>query len=105
MRGRGAAINVNDAAQVEAVVAGIQEQHGEIAILVNNAGITRDNLLARMKEDEWDAIMATNLKSVYRLARLVLRQRRKKAPKRACHHEARAVLTPVFGPAPTSRND
>ena len=72
-RGRGAVMNVNDAAQVEAVVTGIQQEFGAVAILVNNAGITRDNLLARMKEEEWDAIMATNLKSVYRLSRLVLR--------------------------------
>ena len=73
IRGRGAAMNVNDAAQVEAVVAAVQEQFGDIAILVNNAGITRDNLLARMKDEEWDDIMATNLKSVFRLSRLVLR--------------------------------
>jgi len=73
IRGRGAAMNVNDAAQVEAVVAAVQEQFGDIAILVNNAGITRDNLLARMKDEEWDDIMETNLKSVYRLSRVVLR--------------------------------
>jgi 3-oxoacyl-[acyl-carrier protein] reductase len=72
-RGRGYAMDVNDAAQVEATLAAIQQQHGEIAILVNNAGITRDNLLMRMKDDEWDAIMATNLKSVYRLSKAVIR--------------------------------
>ena len=51
----------------------IQKQFGDIAILVNNAGVTRDNLLVRMKDEEWDEIMATDLKSVYRLSKLVLR--------------------------------
>ena len=73
IRGRGAAMNVNDAAQVEAVVSAAQQQFGDIAILVNNAGITRDNLLVRMKDEEWDDIMETDLKSVYRLCRLLLR--------------------------------
>ena len=73
VKGAGFALNVNDAAQVEAVVAAVQKQCGEIAILVNNAGITRDNLLLRMKDDEWDDVMSTNLKSVYRLSKLVIR--------------------------------
>jgi 3-oxoacyl-[acyl-carrier protein] reductase len=51
----------------------IRKQFGDIAILVNNAGITRDNLLVRMKDEEWDDIMATDLKSVYRLSRTALR--------------------------------
>ncbi len=72
-RGQGYAMDVNEAAQIEATLGAIQQQHGEIAILVNNAGITRDNLLMRMKDDEWDAIMATNLKSVYRLSKAVVR--------------------------------
>jgi 3-oxoacyl-[acyl-carrier protein] reductase len=71
--GGGLVMNVNDAAQVDTALAAIRERHGEIAILVNNAGITRDNLLMRMKDDEWDDIMATNLKSVYRLSKAVLR--------------------------------
>jgi 3-oxoacyl-[acyl-carrier protein] reductase len=71
--GAGYAMDVNDAAQVEAVLAAIQQQWGDIAILVNNAGITRDNLLMRMKDEEWDAIMSTNLKSVYRLSKAVIR--------------------------------
>src|SRR5262249_46870689 len=71
-KGIGTVMNVNDAAQVEAAVTAVQEQLGDIGILVNNAGITRDNLLVRMKDDEWDEIMATDLKSVYRLSRLVL---------------------------------
>jgi 3-oxoacyl-[acyl-carrier protein] reductase len=71
--GRGLALNVTDAASVEAVISAIQAEYGEIAILVNNAGITRDNLLMRMKDDEWDDIIATNLTSVFRLSRAVLR--------------------------------
>ena len=58
---------------VEAAVAAVQKQCGDIAILVNNAGITRDNLLLRMKDEEWDDIMSTNLKSVYKLSKLVIR--------------------------------
>ena len=73
IKGAGFAMNVNDAAQVEATIAAVQKQCGDIAILVNNAGITRDNLLLRMKDEEWDDIMSTNLKSVYRLSKLVLR--------------------------------
>ena len=73
IKGAGFSMNVNDAAQVEATLAAVQKQCGDIAILVNNAGITRDNLLLRMKEEEWDDIMSTNLKSVYRLSKLVLR--------------------------------
>jgi 3-oxoacyl-[acyl-carrier protein] reductase len=73
IKGAGFTLNVNDGAQIEAVVAAVQKQCGDIAILVNNAGITRDNLLLRMKEEEWDDILSTNLKSVYRLSKLVLR--------------------------------
>ncbi|MBI4206210.1 MAG: 3-oxoacyl-ACP reductase FabG [Betaproteobacteria bacterium] len=73
IKGMGLAMNVNDVAQVEAALASIQQQFGDIAILVNNAGITRDNLLLRMKDEEWDDIMSTNLKAVYRLSKLVLR--------------------------------
>ena len=71
--GAGIALDVTDAAAVEAALAGIEAKHGAVTILVNNAGITRDNLLLRMKDDEWDAIMATNLKPAYRLAKAVLR--------------------------------
>ncbi|MGE5523985.1 MAG: 3-oxoacyl-ACP reductase FabG [Rhodospirillaceae bacterium] len=72
-QGRGCVLNVNDGAQTEATLAEIQRAYGDIAILVNNAGITRDNLLLRMKDEEWDSIMSTNLKSAYRLSKLVLR--------------------------------
>jgi 3-oxoacyl-[acyl-carrier protein] reductase len=73
VKGAGMALNVNDTAQTEAVLAAIRSQFGEIGILVNNAGITRDNLLARMSDEEWDDILATNLTSVFRLSRAVLR--------------------------------
>jgi len=73
VKGTGIPLNVNDAQQVESAIATIQKQSGEIAILVNNAGVTRDNLLVRMKDEEWDEIMATDLKSVYRFSKLVLR--------------------------------
>ena len=71
--GAGYAMDVNDGTQTEAVLEAIRQQWGDIAILVNNAGITRDNLLMRMKDEEWDAIMSTNLKSVYRLSKAVIR--------------------------------
>ncbi len=73
IKGAGFALDVNDKEQVAAVLDAIQKQFGDIAVLVNNAGITRDNLLMRMKEDEWDAIMETNLKSVFRMSQAVLR--------------------------------
>jgi 3-oxoacyl-[acyl-carrier protein] reductase len=73
IKGAGWVLDVNNAQQVDAVVTDIRKRFGEIAILVNNAGVTRDNLLVRMKDEEWDEIMATNLKSVYRLCKLVLR--------------------------------
>jgi 3-oxoacyl-[acyl-carrier protein] reductase len=72
-KGMGLIMNVNDAAQVDTALAATRDRYGEIGILVNNAGITRDNLLMRMKDDEWDDIMATNLKSVYRLSKAVVR--------------------------------
>jgi len=73
VKGAGFAMNVNDSAQVEATLAEITRRFGDIAILVNNAGITRDNLLLRMKDDEWDDILSTNLKSVFKLSKAVLR--------------------------------
>jgi 3-oxoacyl-[acyl-carrier protein] reductase len=73
IKGTGMKLNVNDAVQIEHVLKAIQEKFGDIAILVNNAGITRDNLLIRMKDEEWDEIMETDLKSVFRLSRAVLR--------------------------------
>ena len=71
--GIGMKLDVTDAAATEAVLKDIEGRFGAIAILVNNAGVTRDNLLLRMKEEEWDAIMATNLTPVYRLSKAVMR--------------------------------
>jgi 3-oxoacyl-[acyl-carrier protein] reductase len=71
--GTGMTLDVTDGAAVDAVLAAIEKRYGAVTILVNNAGITRDNLLLRMKDDEWDAIMATNLKPVFRLAKGVMR--------------------------------
>lgn len=71
--GEGMVLNVADGESVDSVLKAISEKYGAIEVLVNNAGITRDNLTMRMKEDEWDDIMTTNLKSVYRLSKGVLR--------------------------------
>ena len=71
--GTGVKLDVRDAAATEAVVKDVESRFGAIAILVNNAGVTRDNLLLRMKDDEWDAILATNLTPVYRLSKAVMR--------------------------------
>jgi 3-oxoacyl-[acyl-carrier protein] reductase len=71
--GAGIAMNVNDIEQVDAALAAVQQKYGDVAIMVNNAGITRDNLLLRMKDEEWDEIMGTNLRSVFWLSRRVLR--------------------------------
>lgn len=73
VKGGGMKLDVTAAAEVDAVIAAIGAQYGDVGILVNNAGITRDNLLMRMKDEEWDDIMATNLTSVFRLSRAVLR--------------------------------
>ena len=73
VKGGGMKLDVCNAAEVDAVIAAIEKDFGAIGILVNNAGITRDNLLMRMKDEEWDEIMATNLTSVFRLSRAVLR--------------------------------
>jgi 3-oxoacyl-[acyl-carrier protein] reductase len=66
-------LNVTDAAGVDALMASIVKEHGGLQILVNNAGITRDNLAMRMKDDEWDAVIDTNLKAVFRMSRAVMR--------------------------------
>ena len=71
--GRGMVLDVNDAERCNALVAEIQKEFGGISILVNNAGITQDQLAMRMKDEEWDAVIATNLTSVARLSRAVLR--------------------------------
>lgn len=73
IKGRGMALNVTDAAAVVQVVQQIEDEFGPPLILVNNAGITRDNLLLRMKEDEWNDVIETNLGAVYRLCKACAR--------------------------------
>ncbi|MEC5319742.1 3-oxoacyl-ACP reductase FabG [Brenneria populi subsp. brevivirga] len=76
--GKGYVLNVSDESSVEKTLADIRAEFGEIDILINNAGITRDNLLMRMKEDEWQDILDTNLTSVFRLSKAVMRAMMKK---------------------------
>ena len=71
--GEGRVLNVTDGAAVEALIEAIIKQHGGLSILVNNAGITRDQLLMRMKDEDWQAILDTNLTSVYRTSKAVMR--------------------------------
>ncbi|MDR6377504.1 3-oxoacyl-ACP reductase FabG [Paraburkholderia caledonica] len=71
--GRGAVLDVNDVAAAEALIEGTVKEFGALHVLVNNAGITQDQLAMRMKDDDWDAVVDTNLKSVFRLSRAVLR--------------------------------
>ena len=71
--GRGIVLDVNDAPALEAAVEAIVKEHGGLQILVNNAGITRDTLAMRMKDDDWDAVLDTNLKAVFRASRAVMR--------------------------------
>lgn len=73
IQGAGMALDVNDATQIEAVLKQISEQFGDVSILVNNAGITRDTLLMRMSDEDWDAVISTNLTSVFRMSQAVLR--------------------------------
>ncbi len=70
---RGANLNVNDGAAAEALIDSIVKEHGALHVLVNNAGITRDTLAMRMKDDDWDAVLDTNLKAVFRMSRTVMR--------------------------------
>ncbi len=73
IKGAGMALDVTDAAACEALIGEVEKRFGAVGILVNNAGITRDNLAMRMKDEEWDAVLDTNLKSVFRMSRLVMR--------------------------------
>jgi len=76
--GKGFALNVTENNQIDNLMKSIGDEFGSVDILVNNAGITRDNLLMRMKDDEWDDIMNTNLASVYKMSKAVLRGMMKK---------------------------
>lgn len=76
--GRGMRLNVNEVGAIDAFISEVQEQFGPIDILINNAGITRDNLLMRMKDDEWNDVIDTNLTSVFKLSKAVMRGMMKK---------------------------
>jgi 3-oxoacyl-[acyl-carrier protein] reductase len=73
IKGKGLCLNVNDAAGVDTAIKAISEEFGAPAILVNNAGITKDNLMMRMKDEEWDDVIATNLTSAFRLSKACMR--------------------------------
>lgn len=73
IKGKGIVLNVNDTDQIKNLFIEIRKEFGEVTILVNNAGITRDDLLVRMKDEKWDEVIGTNLKAIFRLSREVLR--------------------------------
>ena len=73
IKGKGIVLNVNDIDQIKNLFTEIRKEFGEVTILVNNAGITRDDLLVRMKDEKWDEVIGTNLKAIFRLSREVLR--------------------------------
>jgi 3-oxoacyl-[acyl-carrier protein] reductase len=73
IKGEGMALNVNDAEQVASTLKVISEKYDDVSILVNNAGITRDTLLMRMSDEDWDTVISTNLTSVFRMSQAVLR--------------------------------
>ncbi|MBC8950934.1 MULTISPECIES: 3-oxoacyl-ACP reductase FabG [Xenorhabdus] len=77
-KGKGFVLNVTDSESIENALSNIRAEFGEIDILVNNAGITRDSLLMRMKDDEWQDIIDTNLSSIFRLSKAVMRSMMKK---------------------------
>lgn len=93
LTGRGARLDVRDAVVIEALLADIDAVEGPLTVLVNNAGVTRDNLLMRMKEEEWDEILATNLTSVFRLCKAVVR------PMMKARHGRIINITSVVGHA------
>ena len=71
--GRGIVLNISDAESVAAAIKNVQDNEGSPTIVVNNAGITRDNLLLRMKVEEWEDVLSTNLSGVYRVSKACLR--------------------------------
>jgi 3-oxoacyl-[acyl-carrier protein] reductase len=82
---RGAKLDVNDAPAAEALIDAILREHGGLQVLVNNAGITRDQLAMRMKDEDWDAVLDTNLKAVFRMSRAVIRPMMKQRYGRIIH--------------------
>ena len=73
VKGCGMQLDVNDSIAAEACVTSIVDQYGPVSVLVNNAGVTRDNLFMRMKDSEWDEVISTNLSSVFRMSKLVIK--------------------------------
>lgn len=73
IKGWGARLDVTDAAACETLIGDIDKKFGAVTVLINNAGITRDNLALRMKDDEWESVIATNLNAVFRMSKLVMR--------------------------------
>lgn len=73
IQGMGVALDVNNAEQIELVLKEITDKFGSVSILVNNAGITKDTLMMRMSDEDWDAVISTNLSSIYRMSKAVLR--------------------------------
>jgi len=72
-KGEGRVLEVRDAAQIDALISDVEKSYGAPSVLVNNAGITRDNLAMRLKDDDWDSVVDTDLKAVFRLSRAVMR--------------------------------
>lgn len=72
-KGEGAVLEVRDGAQVEALISHIEKNYGPVSVLVNNAGVTRDNLSMRLKDEDWETVLDTNLRAVFRLCRAVMR--------------------------------
>ena len=87
----GKTLNVNDAAAAQSLIDAIVKQHGGLQVLVNNAGITRDMLAIRLKDDDWDAVLDTNLKAVFRMSRAVMRTMMKQ------HYGRIVSITSVVG--------
>ncbi len=73
-RGVGLVLNVKDNKSIETLISNIEENYGDIDILINNAGVTRDNLLMKMKEEDWDEVINTNLKSIFKLSQSLIRK-------------------------------
>ncbi|MDC0182535.1 3-oxoacyl-ACP reductase FabG [Nitrosomonadales bacterium] len=73
-KGIGLILNVNDNLSIENLISNIEENYGDIDILINNAGVTKDNLLMKMKEEDWDKVINTNLKSVFKLSQSLIRK-------------------------------
>jgi 3-oxoacyl-[acyl-carrier protein] reductase len=92
-RGRGAVLDVGDAASIDALVADLDSKDEMPTILVNNAAITRDTLLLRMKQDDWDSVLATNLTSVFRLSKACLRRMMKERRGRIVNLTSIVALT------------